>query len=235
MLDRSSSQNGKLWVYAVLPPVILNVVAIIIFGGYYALQATRPTLVAWIRPEQVQFGVYVVIFVVEWVFALLLLRQGRAKGRGLTSLIAEGGEIWGFRWPMAVLLFVVFNALFVAYVPLVSAMYGQWPRLHDLAMWQRVFLVVAVPFQAAFCEELIWRGHIITGLISRGKPKFAAILLSGISFALLHGIFLPDKLLLTFLIGIVAGVYYVRERNLLPLMISHFVADVWTFALSAFL
>jgi membrane protease YdiL (CAAX protease family) len=47
------------------------------------------------------------------------------------------------------------------------------------------------------------------------------------------GVFLPDKLLLAFLIGIIAGSYYVRERNLLPLMITHFVADVWTFGLSA--
>lgn len=232
MVDKSVCQDDALRIYAVLPPAILNIAGVIIFGTYYALRATRPTLISWISPGQIQFTGYLIIFVVEWSFAILLLRQEASKGRNLGSMIAQGSDIWSFRWSTAMLLFVVFNALFIAYVPLVSAMYGQWPRFHDLQTWQRLFLVLAVPFQAAFCEELIWRGYIIPGLISRGKSKFVAILLSGVSFALLHGVFVVDKLLLTFLIAIIAGSYYVRERNLLPLMISHFAADVWTFALS---
>ena len=33
----------------------------------------------------------------------------------------------------------------------------------------------------------------------------------------------------TFLFGIVTGYYYVRERNLIPLMITHAVVDFWSF------
>jgi membrane protease YdiL (CAAX protease family) len=232
--DKPAAQDRGPWIYTVLPPAILNLAAVAIFGSYYALQATRPELVSWIRPDQVQFLAYLVVFAVEWSFAIPLLRQQAAKGRDLSSIVAPRGDIWEFRWPLAILLFVVFNALFIAYVPLVSAIYGEWPRLDDLRIWQRLFLVLAVPFQAAFCEELIWRGHIIPVLINRGRSKIGAVLLAATSFALLHGVFLPDKLLLTFVIGIIAGAYYVRERNLLPLMMTHFVADVWMFALSVF-
>jgi membrane protease YdiL (CAAX protease family) len=138
----------------------------------------------------------------------------------------------GFRWLPALVLFIVFNVLFVLYIPLVSALYGQWPSFSQLGLWQRLFILLAVPVQAAFCEELIWRGHIIPELKARGRTDFSAILLSALSFALIHGIFLIDKLLLTFILGLVTGFYYLRERNLIPLMVSHYIADLWTFALS---
>jgi membrane protease YdiL (CAAX protease family) len=79
---------------------------------------------------------------------------------------------------------------------------------------------------------LIWRGYVITRLEARGYGLAKAIVLSAISFALIHGIWLPDKLLTTFLFGIVAGFYYARERRLAPLMIAHIVIDVWSFGLS---
>ncbi len=226
------TRTRPLWVYAVLPAVILNAGAIVIFGGYYGLQATQPDLVSAIHPDQAQFLAYVLVFVVEWVFAILLLRQQAAEGKSLADLLAPGGQILNFRPLPALALFVAFNALFLLYVPLVAALYGQWPRFGGLALWQRLFILLAVPVQAAVCEELIWRGHLLPELAARGRTARSATVLAALSFALIHGIFLPDKLLLTFVLGLVAGAYYVRERNLLPLMLTHLVADVWTFALS---
>ena len=232
MDSRALSQKRSLWIYTVLPPVILNIGAILIFGSYYALRATNPDLVSEIQPDQVQFLAYVFIFIVEWAFALLLLKQQAAVGRNLASLIAPDGRIWGFKLPPALLLFIFFNTIFVIYFFVVSALYGRWPSFDNLSTWQRMFIVLAVPVQAAFCEELIWRGHIIPEYKARGKTGFSAIVLSAISFALIHGIFLIDKLILTFILGLAAGFYYLRERNLLPLMISHYIADLWTFALT---
>jgi len=68
--------------------------------------------------------------------------------------------------------------------------------------------------------------------ISRKRAVPTAIVLSAISFATIHGIFLVDKLVLTFILGLGTGLYYVRERNLIPLMFGHFVADLWTYGLS---
>ena len=232
MQTTPASHSNLLWIYTVLPVVILNVGAIVLFGGYYGLRATQPELVANIQPDQVQFLVYVFIFIVEWIFAILLLKQQASKGITLVSLIAPDCQIWEFKRLPALALFVIFNLLFIIYIPLISLIYGQWPRLDNLLIWQRLFIVLAVPLQAAFCEELIWRGHIIPELKARGRSDFAAILLSAASFALIHGIFLIDKLLLTLILGLITGLYYLRERHLLPLMISHLIADVWTFALS---
>jgi membrane protease YdiL (CAAX protease family) len=33
----------------------------------------------------------------------------------------------------------------------------------------------------------------------------------------------------TFVIGLIAGFYYTRERTLVPLMITHVVLDLWSF------
>jgi len=234
MNPKINSRLRPLWIYTVLPAVILNIGAVLIFGSYYALQATQPDLVSSIQPDQVQFLAYVFVFVVEWIFAILLLRQRAAGGKTLASMIAPDGNIFRFRRLPALGLFIVFNVLFILYIPLVAAVYGRWPSFSDLALWQRLFMILAIPLQAAFCEELIWRGHIIPELKAKGRSDFAAILLSAISFALIHGIFLIDKLLLTFILGLVTGFYYLRERNLLPLMLSHYIVDLWTFALSVF-
>jgi membrane protease YdiL (CAAX protease family) len=224
--------RGKLWIYAVLPALVLNIGAIVLFGTYYALLATRPSAVANLSSSEVQFYAYVLVFAVEWVFALLLIRQTASGGKHLRTLIAPGGQIWAFRKLPAVVIFLVFNAALAGYVLITSAVHGGWPRFPELVAWQRAFMLLALPITAAFCEELIWRGHLIPQLEARGRTQAAAILLSAISFACIHGVFFPDKLLLTFVLGVAAGVYYVKERNLIPLMVSHWVADVWTFALS---
>jgi len=215
-----------------LPAVILNLGAILLFGTYYALRAVSPALVASITPEQVQFLAYLLVFVVELTFVFLLIRKLAANGLALQRVIARDGCTRSFRWAPAIGVFLLFNAAFLLYVGLASRLYGGWPSLRNLLVWQRLFLLLAVPLQAAFCEEIIWRGYLIDRLHAQGRTQAAAIVLSAISFSLIHGIFLVDKLVFTFVLGLLAGVYFVRERNLAPLMVSHFVADLWSFGLS---
>ena len=71
------------------------------------------------------------------------------------------------------------------------------------------------------------------GLAAQRPELVAAIGGGHVFFALIHG-FLPGKLLVTFLLGVVGGFYYTRERNLVPLMLAHGVVDVWSFGLSAY-
>jgi membrane protease YdiL (CAAX protease family) len=225
--------HERLWVYAVLPAIILNLVSCIIFGVYYGLAAQRPELLSGISQGQVFFALYVFINLIEWVFAASIFLKLRQAKLSVLSLIAPDGDPWRFRWMPAVSVFIAFNVLFATYVVVTEWVMGGWPTFEDWTTWQRVFMISFVPVTAGFCEELIWRGYIITRLEARGQSRRSAILLSAVSFALIHGFF-PDKLLVTFLLGIVSGLYYTRERNLVPLMLAHVVVDVWSFALSAF-
>ncbi|MGE5248871.1 MAG: CPBP family intramembrane glutamic endopeptidase [Bacteroidota bacterium] len=87
---------------------------------------------------------------------------------------------------------------------------------------------------AGFTEELFWRGFIITRVEQAGGSSKRAILLSAIGFALFHGIFFPDKVGATSLLGLVAGWYYTRERKLLPLMAAHAFMDIWSYGILLF-
>jgi membrane protease YdiL (CAAX protease family) len=109
------------------------------------------------------------------------------------------------------------------------AAFGQTTLYPGLPLWQRLGLVVMTAVTAGFCEELIWRGYVITRLEARGRRRWAAITLAAVAFALIHGS--PLHWVYTFVIGIVAGHYYTRERTLVPLMISHTVLDLWSFGL----
>jgi membrane protease YdiL (CAAX protease family) len=223
-------RQEKLWVYAVLPIIVINLGMIFAIVSYFALAATQPTLVAGLSLGQLSFGLSLFICIVEWIFGILLLRRLKLTGTG--DLVAPSAAFWKFRRLPALAVFVALNIIFAAYVVFVAWANGSWYRIEGLAAWQKIVMLILIPLSAGFCEELIWRGYIFTQLEARGYGLAKVIILSAISFALLHGVWLPDKLLTTFLFGIVAGFYYARERNLVPLMITHIVMDVWSFGLS---
>ena len=56
MRNQGGQRRERLWTYAVLPAVVLNLAACIIFGVYYGLAAQRPELVAAIGQGQVFFA-----------------------------------------------------------------------------------------------------------------------------------------------------------------------------------
>mgnify|MGYP001828477228 CR=1 len=67
------------------------------------------------------------------------------------------------------------------------SMFGQVSIFEGLPLWQRLLLVIMISVTAAFCEELIWRGYVITRLKARGHNRWSAIILAAVSFALIHG------------------------------------------------
>jgi membrane protease YdiL (CAAX protease family) len=220
------------WIYAVLLPFILNVAGLLVFGAAYVGAAMRQQTLSVTQQEQMLFALYVIVFTVQVVAAAGLIVERKRRGISLAALVSPIGPPRHFRWMPAVLIFVAFNGLFAAYVLITVVLRGAWPSLNHLDAWQRVFMLIAIPIQAGFCEELIWRSHLIPQFELRGRRTRAAIWLSALSFATIHGFFLPDKLIVTLLFGLLAGVYFARERNALPLMVSHWFVDVWSFGLS---
>ena len=225
-------RHEKLWVFAVLPIAVINLGMMFSIGTYFALAATQPALVAGFGQGQLSFALSMFICIVEWSFAGALIR--RIGWTGARNLVSPNSSLWKFRRLSALLVFIVLNGIFAAYIAFTIWTQGSWYRIDGLAGWQKIVMLTFLPFTAGFCEELIWRGYIFTQLETRSYGLVKAIVLSAISFALIHGITLPDKLLTTFSFGIVAGLYYAKERNLIPLMTTHIVMDVWSFGLSIF-
>lgn len=224
------SERLNVWPYLILPPIVLNVGGLLLFAVIFVTQLPSSPETFVMDFGQTQTILSAFIFVVEWTFALVLIRRYRRSGLSIRLLFSRTESLLDFNWKPAILLFIAFNALFILYI--ISLM-ARMPELTYRGMngIQVFLLIVLTPLTAAFTEELIWRGHIISGLELRGKRPWSAILISAVSFSLIHGIFLPDKLLVTFLLGILTGYYYVRERNLIPLIFTHWFVDVWGFGI----
>jgi sodium transport system permease protein len=80
-----------------------------------------------------------------------------------------------------------------------------------------IFVIALVP---AVCEELAFRGFILSGLRHLGH-KWQAIVFSALLFGLTHGIL--QQSLIACLLGIVLAWIAIQSRSILPGMIFHIV------------
>ncbi len=231
MITELTTKQDRLLVYIIVPIVVFFFGGTLFYGTYYTLAAIQPERVASIPLGQITFAIYIMIAVMEWALAISIIRKLRQVGASVMDLIAPQGNPWRFRWLPAVLVFVGFNVLMAVFMTFLRALQGA-PVYEGLHFWQRVLFIVMIPITAGFCEELIWRGYVIPRLEARGRSRWAVIALAALSFALIHS---PLHWPLTFLIGLLAGYYYTCERNLVPLMISHAVSDLWSFGWFLFL
>jgi sodium transport system permease protein len=85
----------------------------------------------------------------------------------------------------------------------------------DAPFWPLVLVLCVVP---AICEELAFRGFILSGFCRMGT-KGRAILYSAIFFGLTHTIL--QQSLIACLVGVVVGLLAVQTRSLLPGVLFH--------------
>jgi sodium transport system permease protein len=86
----------------------------------------------------------------------------------------------------------------------------------DVPFW---FVLLAFAAAPAFCEEVVFRGFILSGFGRHGRVVLA-IGLSSIAFGLMHMI--PEQVFNATLMGLVLGALAVRSRSLLPCIVFHF-------------
>ena len=222
--------------YAVLPPILFNVWSVLLYGGYYALAAVNPQAFGGVTLGQITFINYVFVVTVELALALSILHRLRAEGVSLRRFATRTDSWLAFR-PLPA-LGAVLAALLVAaiYFILAVRVYGDTIAASyvGLATWQRLTILLVVPATAAFCEELIWRAFIPREMEARRYRFRSIVTLASLSFALIHGIFLPDKVLMTFLLGVILALYFLRERNLLPAIVAHWLIDTGSFGFLLF-
>lgn len=81
-----------------------------------------------------------------------------------------------------------------------------------------VFLTFALA--PAVCEELAFRGFILSGFQHNGRERLA-ILLSGLAFGVMH--LIPQQVLNAAMLGVLLGWIAVRTRSLWPGVLFHFL------------
>jgi membrane protease YdiL (CAAX protease family) len=89
---------------------------------------------------------------------------------------------------------------------------------HDKILERALLLVVIAPVS----EELLFRGIILRGLLSRYRPA-AAVVLTALLFAILHAN--PWQFFSALFLGIVFGWFYLRTGSIALCILAHAMAN----------
>jgi len=92
-----------------------------------------------------------------------------------------------------------------------------------------VAILLVFALVPAVCEELAFRGFILSGLESL-RGKWTAVLLSSLFFGATHAIF--QQSIMAFITGLVLGVIALRTRSILPCILFHMTHNSMTVLVS---
>jgi sodium transport system permease protein len=137
--------------------------------------------------------------------------------------------------PAAALLALALFPLATACQLVVGKIYELPPQVHSLleavqkklteseSIWVVLLLIALLP---AVCEELAYRGFILSGLWRPGH-RWRAILLSSLLFAVAHSIM--QQQVNAFLLGLVLGYLAIQAGSIWPCIAYHFVHNTTTY------
>lgn len=153
--------------------------------------------------------------------ALLMAVLLTASVRKTLKLVMPGGRILG----MAILLPAVLHPLAIEVLSSLQDFFPDLPesaRVAFAAMADTELPLIAViavfALTPALCEEVAFRGFILTGF-SRGRRFGSAIVLSSVMFGIIHMV--PQQVFNATLLGLVLGLLAVRSGSLLPGVVFH--------------
>lgn len=101
-------------------------------------------------------------------------------------------------------------------------------------LWYYLWGLIVLPITVAIAEELAYRGYAQPRLEALTNSNWTAVFIVAFGFGIQHIAFsLTDwqsalaRFIGTFIAGIVFGTIYLRQRRLLPLIIAHWLIDVF--------
>lgn len=110
---------------------------------------------------------------------------------------------------------LIFSSLREGIFPSAGAAAAEDTELLQPYEWILEWIVVAVV--PGICEELLFRGTILSGTLVFGRSN--AILISAFLFSMMHQNF--EQIFYTFVAGIVLGLVYVRTKNIWNCILLH--------------
>ena len=99
--------------------------------------------------------------------------------------------------------------------------------------WRHFTVALYYGVSAGFAEEISFRGLPLLYIRERfgiEKPGWKYVVVTSLLFAAAHWENGPHELVATFAFGVVASVFYLKLRDLRPLVAAHALIDVWHFS-----
>jgi sodium transport system permease protein len=147
----------------------------------------------------------------------------------LTSNFRETLRLKKSAWSFvgaAILLPVVMHPLAMELLDALSDYFPQLPETakaafaamgdEDLPIW---LIIGAFALTPAICEEIAFRGFILSGFGQKGRYGIA-IIMSSVTFGIVHMI--PQQVFNASLLGLVLGLLAIRSGSLIPGIVFHF-------------
>jgi membrane protease YdiL (CAAX protease family) len=161
---------------------------------------------------------------------LLLISYLRWQRRSLADLGLSGSApAWG--WISAFVLAAVISSLI-----LLGPLRGGAP-LSELSLFH-IYNSLAAGLGAGFCEEIVFRGFVMSALSWAGSGRLAQVLVSALLFGLAHvgwtaigpgfnaRVFSSSVLPTAVFGALYAGIYLISKRSLMPVIMAHAITDM---------
>ncbi len=192
--------------------IIFNVAFIFLYG-------LLPVSVRAIEPVY-----YIASFLVEFLFAVAAFVVSKAYK---INLIKEAGmnkkislKMVGLALLVAIVCMMFFSDLTSVFMQLLYNC-GYQSVLSDMQIntfWRYLVYVLITCITPAVCEELLFRGVILSGFKNYGKK--IAVVISALIFMLMHGN--AEQTVHQFIIGLVLGYIFIETGNLWIGVLIHF-------------
>lgn len=173
-----------------------------------------------------KFFATTVTYQIAFIMAPALFMAVILTTRPLKTLLIQRTSIWAVVWApvLAVILHPTIKFISKLLIELYPINEGVAAHLTEISkrledspsVWLTVLLIAATP---AICEELAFRGFILSSLRHWGSRR-AAIMITSLFFGLVHG--LLQQSINAMLVGMLIGYIAVRANSIWPCMAFHF-------------
>ncbi|MBQ8415598.1 MAG: CPBP family intramembrane metalloprotease [Clostridia bacterium] len=92
-----------------------------------------------------------------------------------------------------------------------------WESMWDMEPYEILLQFVTVSIVPGFCEEILFRGAILTACLPFGRSR--AIIISSVLFALMHQN--AEQIFYTFVAGVILGIVYERTGSIWSCILLH--------------
>jgi membrane protease YdiL (CAAX protease family) len=178
--------------------------------------------------ESIRLLMYIFTIVFQWVIFLLIYFTVVREKTFLSGIGLVKIRSLDIAWGIALLVMLFLVATGFSYL---LTQIGIPPKgeLSFLLPEETIgkFLWVIMSFTAGFCEEVIFRGYLMTRLRLLGKFKswIIPIIVSSLAFGFPHLYQGIHGFLIITILGVLFALIYIRTRSIWPCIIAHFFLD----------
>ncbi|HTD97905.1 MAG TPA: type II CAAX endopeptidase family protein [Mucilaginibacter sp.] len=147
-------------------------------------------------------------------------------------------DAWIFIVSVIVLYLLFIGAAIVSAIPTFLGLHDNREVITKIikVITGHPFLLFLISFTAGVTEEFIFRGYILTRLMQLFKKPLWPVLISSILFSALHYKYNSlHEYIFAFAIGVIFSIYYIKYRDIKPLIVTHFLIDFINLHLAEYL